>query len=91
MYVILPVCHAEDPVMTARSIVLTDKVDAEILARNPTGHADGINMSKMRPFMVDHNAIVQKYGRYPHRNEVLGRKNTPEEDEYLKTAERYGQ
>ena len=58
---------------------------------NPTGYEDGLNMSKMMPFMVDHNGIVQKYGRYPHRNEVLGRTSTPEEVEYLKTAERYGQ
>ena len=32
----------------------------------------------------DHDATVQRYGRYPHRNEVLGRKSTPAEIEYLK-------
>ena len=31
----------------------------------------------------DHDATVQRYGRYPHRNEVLGRKSTPQELEYL--------
>ncbi|MCH7897991.1 MAG: DUF924 family protein, partial [Proteobacteria bacterium] len=24
-------------------------------------------------------------GRFPHRNSILGRKNTPKEDEYLTT------
>ncbi|OED36765.1 hypothetical protein AB833_25445 [Chromatiales bacterium (ex Bugula neritina AB1)] len=30
-----------------------------------------------------HRAIIEKYGRYPHRNETLGRKSTPEEIEFL--------
>ena len=39
----------------------------------------------------DHKAIIDKYGRYPHRNAVLGRESTPEEVTYLETAERFGQ
>ena len=42
-------------------------------------------------YAQDHDATVQRYGRYPHRNEVLGRISTPEEVEYLKSAETYGQ
>jgi uncharacterized protein (DUF924 family) len=30
-----------------------------------------------------HADIVDQFGRFPHRNKVLGRPNTPEEDEYL--------
>ena len=30
-----------------------------------------------------HRDIVVQFGRFPHRNVLLGRKNTPEEDEYL--------
>ncbi len=40
---------------------------------------------------VEHRDIVVKFGRYPHRNEVLGRESTPEEIEYLKDARRFGQ
>jgi len=40
---------------------------------------------------VDHKDIIDRFGRFPHRNEVLGRKNTPEENEYLKDAKRFGQ
>jgi uncharacterized protein (DUF924 family) len=36
-------------------------------------------------------AIIEQFGRYPHRNEVFGRATRPDEDEYLKTAERFGQ
>ena len=30
-----------------------------------------------------HHDIVKQFGRFPHRNKLLGRENTPEEDEYL--------
>lgn len=32
-----------------------------------------------------HKEILEKFGRYPHRNKVLGRKSTPAEVEFLKT------
>jgi uncharacterized protein (DUF924 family) len=31
-----------------------------------------------------HKAIIEMFGRYPHRNSVLGRTSTPEEIEFLK-------
>lgn len=30
-----------------------------------------------------HWEIIQRFGRFPHRNQILGRKNTPEETEFL--------
>ena len=30
-----------------------------------------------------HRSIVQRFGRFPHRNAILGRESTPEELEYL--------
>lgn len=36
-----------------------------------------------------HDAIV-RFGRFPHRNKVLGRENTPEEEEYLKIPPTWG-
>ena len=39
-----------------------------------------------------HRAVIQRFGRFPHRNRVLGRPNTRDEDEYLKGgADRFGQ
>ena len=35
-------------------------------------------------FELRHKAIVDRFGRYPHRNEALGRTSTPEEIEFLK-------
>ena len=33
---------------------------------------------------IKHKKIIEKFGRYPHRNEILGRKSTDEELEFLK-------
>jgi len=31
-----------------------------------------------------HHEIIARFGRFPHRNAVLGRESTPEEIEFLK-------
>ncbi len=35
-------------------------------------------------YAIKHKVIIDRFGRYPHRNEALGRKSTPEELEFLK-------
>ncbi len=42
-------------------------------------------------YALEHRDIVVRFGRFPHRNDVLGRDCTPEELEFLKTANRFGQ
>lgn len=37
-------------------------------------------------YELRHKAIIDRFGRYPHRNEILGRTSTNEEIEFLKTA-----
>ncbi len=32
---------------------------------------------------LDHHAIIRRFGRFPHRNAVLGRETTPEERQFL--------
>jgi uncharacterized protein (DUF924 family) len=36
-------------------------------------------------FELRHKAIIDRFGRYPHRNAILGRTSTPEEIEFLRT------
>jgi uncharacterized protein (DUF924 family) len=38
-----------------------------------------------------HRDIVQRFGRFPHRNAILGRRSTPEELKFLETAGDFGQ
>lgn len=35
-------------------------------------------------FELKHKVIIDQFGRYPHRNEILGRESTAEEIEFLK-------
>lgn len=38
-------------------------------------------------YELKHKSIIERFGRYPHRNEALGRSSTPEEIEFLKQAD----
>jgi len=35
-------------------------------------------------YALRHKAIIERFGRFPHRNAILGRTSTPEELEFLK-------
>ena len=35
-------------------------------------------------YELKHKEIIDRFGRYPHRNKILGRESTPEEIEFLK-------
>jgi uncharacterized protein (DUF924 family) len=40
--------------------------------------------AKNHDFEIRHKVIIDRFGRYPHRNAILGRESTPEEMEFLK-------
>ncbi|MFM2317711.1 MAG: hypothetical protein RLZZ215_332 [Pseudomonadota bacterium] len=40
-------------------------------------------------FAEHHRSIVQRFGRFPHRNAALGRESTPAELEYLNSKEAF--
>ena len=43
-------------------------------------------------FSEEHRTVIQQFGRFPHRNAVLQRPSTPEEETYLKDGgARFGQ
>lgn len=42
-------------------------------------------------YAIKHRDIIARFGRFPHRNKALCRPCTPQESEYLKTAEKFGQ
>lgn len=42
-------------------------------------------------YAIEHRDIVAKYGRFPHRNRVLGRESTTDEVDFLKGHAGYGQ
>ena len=36
-----------------------------------------------RKYAIAHHEVIQRFGRFPHRNRELGRVSTPEEQQYL--------
>ncbi|MFK3650350.1 DUF924 family protein [Lysobacter enzymogenes] len=67
----LPFEHSEDPADQQRSVDLHR-------ALPPSG--DGSDPAQ---WAVQHQQIVERFGRFPHRNTVLGRATTAEEQAYL--------
>lgn len=42
-------------------------------------------LSNNLDFELKHKAIIDRFGRYPHRNSILGRESSQEETDFLKT------
>ncbi len=44
---------------------------------------ESVGIESNLDFELKHKAIIDRFGRYPHRNNILGRESTPEEIEFL--------
>ena len=73
MFVYMPFMHSENLDVQRRSVELFGRLAEEPGAPDVTSYA------------VGHREIVERFGRFPHRNEILGRRTTPEEAEFLTT------
>lgn len=51
------------------------------------GLFERIGIKTSLEFELKHKAIIDRFGRYPHRNSILGRESTEEEVEFLKLPE----
>lgn len=74
--------HIEDQVLGVR---LTQRVLEECQSCWQEYVAESLK------FFEDHRDIIERFGRFPHRNRVLGRESTPEELEFLGSSSNYGQ
>jgi len=63
------------PFMHSESLEIHE-VAIDLFRRN--GNENNLN------FEVQHMDIIQRFGRYPHRNKILGRESTDDEIEFLK-------
>lgn len=82
----MPLEHAEDRDCQARSVELfAGLVEA----------VDPSERGRYEEFLrhaQQHRDVIERFGRFPHRNAVLGRESTPEEREWLADgAQRWGQ
>ena len=69
----LPFEHAEDPAMQAQSVALFQQQHEETGA-----------FAETLDYACRHRDVIARFGRFPHRNAILGRASTPEEAEFLK-------
>lgn len=53
-----------------------------------SGQKDALRwyLSNSLDFEKRHKVIIERFGRYPHRNQALGREPTEEETEYLENG-----
>lgn len=65
----MPLRHAEDLAMQQLGLAKTREL-------NDAGYGSD-------KYALNHLELIEKFGRFPHRNEILGRENTPEEALYL--------
>jgi uncharacterized protein (DUF924 family) len=69
LFLYMPFQHSEDRAVQARSIELFEQL----------GIADNLDYAHR------HKDIIDRFGRFPHRNEVLGRRSTTEELQFIAT------
>lgn len=74
-FLYMPYMHSE---------VLADQERAVMLFRS-------LGQEEALKFAIEHRDIVARFGRFPHRNRVLGRESGPEELAFLEEHEGYGQ
>jgi uncharacterized protein (DUF924 family) len=72
-FVYLPFEHAEDLQDQARAVALFSA-----LAGTHPGLDDMLDYARR------HQAVIARFGRFPHRNAILGRESTPEEVAFLR-------
>ena len=72
-FLYMPFMHSEDREDQRLSVELFG-----LLADEPGG-------PDVTSYAAGHREIVERFGRFPHRNEILGRETTAEEAEFLTT------
>ena len=73
----MPLQHAESRKVQAKSVELFSKLANAVSA---TYQETFLTMAQ---FAELHRDIIDRFGRFPHRNKLLGRDNTPDEEVFL--------
>lgn len=74
----MPLEHSEDLDMQEKSLEMFEKLVKDAPEELKETFQGALWYAKR------HEEVIRKFGRFPHRNSVLGRENTPEEEAYLK-------
>lgn len=74
-FVYLPLEHAEDMAMQEQAVALFTRL-AESAPANQ-------GLAGMLDYAKRHREVIRRFGRFPHRNAILGRSSTPDELAFL--------
>jgi len=74
----LPFQHNEDAADQDYVVMLT----AELAVNGPESVRE--SWRRILDFATKHRDLIRRFGRYPHRNAMLGRESTPEEEAFLR-------
>ena len=73
----MPLQHAESRKVQKKSVDIFNKLADAV---SPTYRE---TFETVAQFAELHADIVEQFGRFPHRNRIMGRDNTPDEEQYL--------
>ena len=73
----MPLQHAESRKVQSKAVDIFNRLAEAV---SPTYRE---TFETIAQFAELHRDIIEQFGRFPHRNQLLNRQNTPEEDEYL--------
>ena len=73
----LPLEHAEDPALQAQSVALFERLWQQATPAQQPFFAGTLDFARK------HQSVVARFGRFPHRNAILGRASTVAEQAYL--------
>lgn len=85
VFLYMPLMHAESQALQSECVQRFER-----LCRTSPPELQATLTGNLR-FAEQHSDIVQRFGRFPHRNAALGRVNTPEEAAFLTDGPRFGQ
>lgn len=91
MWFIIPLMHQESLEDVNRCVDALDKMAQQLEQEGEQASDCAKKVRRYQAGAKQHRDIIVKFGRYPHRNEVLQRQPTEEEVEFIKNGPRFGQ
>ncbi len=70
-FLYMPFMHSESSIIHEKAVELFSQPGLELSLK----------------YELMHKKIIDRFNRYPHRNEILGRKSSPEEVDFLKESD----
>ena len=81
----MPLMHAEDLALQHKCVACFSQLLADAPAMLKP------KLQRNLDSAIEHQGIIARFGRFPHRNAVLGRTSSAGEDDFLRHGPRFGQ